>query len=300
MRPINIDTLVTFGIAAEGAYKNALMGAPQGLDAIFAKRTPMSAPVEELPLALDAGSVREWKGDRQAIALEVGKLNLNAKLFEKTIAVARTAIEDGALERALEPMKALGMAVARYPEEQLTTLLANAESANGYDGVPFFSASHPVGTGTVANLTSGAQTPWYLVAAPTRAENALVPPLFIGEYVKPEFQSVTDLNDESIFKTDTFLYGIRARTAFNYGFWQGIHKSKATLDSTGLYTAFQAIAGRVNDKGAHLGLVPTHLVVPRSLQGSAEALIMAMTGASGATNVWYKRLELVVYDYGNF
>ncbi|HEX8795459.1 MAG TPA: Mu-like prophage major head subunit gpT family protein [Polyangiaceae bacterium] len=64
-----------------------------------------------------------------------------------------------ALDYAQNWAKQVGGHAAYWPQQQLfTQLIANGKTANGYDGVPFFSASHPVnvlsGTATYSNLAT--------------------------------------------------------------------------------------------------------------------------------------------------
>lgn len=64
-----------------------------------------------------------------------------------------------ALDYAQNWAKQVGGGAAYWPQEQLfNTLIANGKTANGYDGVPFFSANHPVnvvsGSATYSNLAT--------------------------------------------------------------------------------------------------------------------------------------------------
>jgi phage major head subunit gpT-like protein len=58
-----------------------------------------------------------------------------------------------AMDYALNWGRQAGAAAAYEPQRQMVALLKAGESATGYDGVPFFSASHPVTPGTTGGLT---------------------------------------------------------------------------------------------------------------------------------------------------
>jgi phage major head subunit gpT-like protein len=67
-------------------------------------------------------------------------------------------IKDNAKIDYLSKVKGLNRAARRLPPELIHGLLVNGTTDIGYDGVPFFSASHPVGMKpgtTFSNLTSG-------------------------------------------------------------------------------------------------------------------------------------------------
>ncbi len=78
---------------------------------------------------------------------------------------------ENSLNRGMDPVErwisAQGMYRGYYPQKQVAMQILNGEVTFGYDGVPFFSKSHPVhpnipGLGTYANLFTGApvaQTP---------------------------------------------------------------------------------------------------------------------------------------------
>lgn len=62
----------------------------------------------------------------------------------------------GVLDYARQWANDISMASMYYPQQQLFSLITHGTTATGYDGVPFFSASHPVnpngGTATYSNI----------------------------------------------------------------------------------------------------------------------------------------------------
>lgn len=67
----------------------------------------------------------------------------------------------GAMDYAGKWANDIGFAAAYWPQQMFMNLLLNGESGIGYDGVPFFSASHPLNPvagasqGTYSNLLTG-------------------------------------------------------------------------------------------------------------------------------------------------
>lgn len=66
------------------------------------------------------------------------------------------------------------------------------------------------------------------------------------------------------------------------------------LSATSYAAGRAAMMGRLNEAGAPLGIVPTHLVVPPQLEATAKAILKAQTIEGGGTNIHYQSAELVV------
>ena len=71
-----------------------------------------------------------------------------------------TSTGQGVLDSASQWASDIGNAAAFYPQQALLNLITNGKTATGYDGVPFFSASHPLnpggGGGTYSNIITAA------------------------------------------------------------------------------------------------------------------------------------------------
>jgi len=52
-----------------------------------------------------------------------------------------------------------------------------------------------------------------------------------------------------------------------------------------------------NDEGVPLGITPTHLVVPPTLESNGRSVVEAQFDATGASNVWYNTAKLVVVPW---
>lgn len=241
--------------------------------------------------------LREWVGSRVVKDMAASGYSLTNKLYEGTVGVARTDIEDDNIGIYTPMMQEVGRATATHPDELVFALLAAGHSTLCYDGQNFFDTDHPVypnvdGTGTaatVSNVQSGTDPAWYLLDT-----SRPLKPLIFQERTKPEIEAMTATNDESVFTTDTYRYGVRYRCNAGLGFWQMAYKSKAALTKSNFDAARAAMELFKADGGRPLGISPTLLVVPPELRAAAQDLILAQQSANGATNTNYKAVDLLV------
>jgi phage major head subunit gpT-like protein len=147
---------------------------------------------------------REWLGDRVVQALESHSYTIVNKNFEDTVAIDRNDIEDdtyGVYEPIIEQ---LGWDTKVHPDMLLFAMIkdavANPSNVSGFDGQPFFSATHPVGLmgqagSPASNINSSGSGPyWFLVDA----SRAIRPFIFQlrREYAVTRMSAVTD---EAVF-----------------------------------------------------------------------------------------------------
>lgn len=241
--------------------------------------------------------LREWVGARVVKDMAAAGYTLTNKLYEGTVSIARTDIEDDNIGIYKPMMQEVGRATATHPDELVFALLAAGHSTLCFDGQNFFDTDHPVypnvdGTGTaatVSNVVGGAGPAWYLLDT-----SRPLKPLIFQERTKPEMEAMTATNDEVVFNNDTYRYGVRYRCNAGFGFWQMAFKSSAALDGASFAAARQAMETFKADGGRPLGITPTLLVVPPTLRSAAEELLLAMQKASGASNTNYKAVDLLV------
>jgi phage major head subunit gpT-like protein len=105
--------------------------------------------------------VREWKGGRKVRPLRPQGLTIVNKVWEATIRADSDELRRDKSGQMLVRVSELARRVATHPNKLLTDLMLNGATANGYDGAPFFSASHSEGdSGTQSNsITHDATTP---------------------------------------------------------------------------------------------------------------------------------------------
>ncbi len=288
-----------------------LQGLKTGFKAEYAKGLSMVEPMYQdiattIPSATASNTygwlgqfpqLREWVGDRQIKDMAAHGYQITNKLYESTVGVKRTDIEDDNLGVYAPLMQEMGRAAAIHPDELVFGLLGTAHNADCFDGKKFFATDHQVaanvdGTGTkkaVSNLKSGSAAAWYLLDT-SRA----VKPLIFQERTKPELQALTDPKDESVFTKDQYRYGVRARHNVGLGFWQMAYKSQQPLDATNFGEAYDAMLGMKADGGRPLAIKPTTLVVPVSLRSAATELLTMQFLAGGGSNPNYQIVNLIV------
>ena len=119
-------------------------------------------------------------------------------------------------------------------------------------------------------------------------------PLIFQNRMAPEFQQLTDTNDDTVFKNDEFLYGVRSRCNVGFGLWQLAFGSRAALTPANYKAARAAMMGFRGDGGRPLGVIPNTLVVPPSLESDALKIINSEYGDGGVTNEWKGTARLIV------
>jgi phage major head subunit gpT-like protein len=138
-------------------------------------------------------------------------------------------------------------------------------------------------------MMDGSGTPWHLLDG-SRA----IKPLVWQERIPYRFTALDQENDKNVFWQDECIYGVRARVNAGFGLWQLAHGSKATLDYDGFAAARTAMMTLKGDAGRVLGIEPTRLVVPPSLERKALAIVNAENDAAGASNVYRGTVKLIV------
>ncbi len=257
---------------------------------------------------------REWLGDRVVQALESHSYTIVNKNFEDTVGIDRNDIEDdtyGVYEPIIEQ---LGWDTKVHPDMLLFFMLKDAVTTPsdviGYDGQPFFSASHPVGlmgqpTTATSNVnSSGSGAYWYLLDA----SRAIRPFIF---QLRREYAvtRMSTLSDEAVFNRREFRYGVDGRANTGVGLWQLAYASNTDLSNPANYGAARAAMRAVTtDAGVPFGALSSrngvYLVVPPSLEEVARQLLnsefMAGAGASASvatTNIWRNSADLIVSEY---
>lgn len=243
--------------------------------------------------------LREWLGERVVRNLAAHGHTIKNRKFESTISIPRTKIEDDKYGIFSPIIQEMGRVTAEHPDSLLFSLLAAGFATKCYDGQYFFDADHPVGDDasdfpvtSVSNMQAGGGDAWYLLDL-SRA----IKPLIFQERIPAKFTALTRDEDNNVFWRDDYIYGVRGRSNAGFGLWQMAFASKAGLDVTNYKAARQAMRSLKGDTGRPLGLRPTHLIVPPSLEEEAMQLVNAELGAAGGTNVWHGTAELIITEW---
>ncbi|CDN54752.1 Mu-like prophage major head subunit gpT [Neorhizobium galegae bv. officinalis bv. officinalis str. HAMBI 1141] len=231
----------------------------------------------------DVPKLREWIGDRHIKGLESKGYQIKNRKFESTIGVERDDIEDDKLGLYAPRFQMMGNSAAMHPDEITFELMSAGATSPCYDGQNFFDVDHPVGkpgaVTSVANFAAGSSDLWILAD--------LSKPLKPWIFQKRRDYNFTTKEDgktsDLVFMRDKYFYGVDARVAAGYGFWQMAFGSTDTLDAANLKEAYEAMAKFTDDEGRKLNIRPTHLIVgSTNLFAAREILLAEQIG--GTTN----------------
>ena len=188
--------------------------------------------------------------------------------------------------------------------------VANPGDVVGFDGVPFFSASHPVGlmgqTGTsAANInSSGSGAYWFLIDAAR-----VVHPFIFQQRREYAVTLMSTVTDEAVFNRREFRYGVDGRANTGVGLWQLAYASNTDLSNPANYGAVRAaMRAFKTDAGQPFGALSSrsgvYLLVPPTLEEVARQLLnsefMAGAGASASvstSNIWRNSADLIVSEF---
>lgn len=287
--------LVFRGFSAK--YRDAYVNAPVHGDRI-AMTMPSEGREETYAWFGQFPNLREWIGARVVQNLSASQFTIVNRKFESTVEVSRDHISDDRLGVFGPVFAEMGLMAAQHRDELIFGLLASGFTTNGYDGQFFFDTDHPVvgadgaTVSQVSNFGGGAGTPWFLLDT-SRA----VKPIIWQERESYEFTTLTRPDDAHVFMTDQYVYGVRARVNAGFGLWQMAYASRQTLTAANYAAARAAMMGLRADGGRPLGIRPTVMIVPPSLEEAALGILNTEYGASGASNVWKGTAEVIVAPY---
>lgn len=248
--------------------------------------------------------MQEWVGDRQIKNMQAQGMTIENKLFESTVAVPRTAIEDDQVGLFTPMVKQAAQSAAELPDDLVFSLLKKGKTTLCYDGQNFFDTDHPVyqnvdGTGTSktqSNITTGSASgkPAFYVLDDSQA----IKPLIWQERTTPEIETKFDPSEsDHVFMKDQYLWGVRSRGNAGFGFWQLIHRVEdSELNSETLEKVLTAMRTLKGDGDKQLNIRPTTLLVPPSLEFAARKLLEAEL-INGTTNTLKGVLKVVVNPF---
>jgi len=269
--PQNIE-LIGAGLRSE------FQGVFDGVDPLFeriATIVPSTSSGENYAWLRDMPGIREWIGDRQINRLADTGYRIENKMFEGTIGVKRTDIEDDKLGHYTTMARQLADKAAKDPDKRIFDLIPLGWSSQCFDGQNFFDAEHPVGPDgkeeSVSNMQAGTDAAWYLLdtSAPLR-------PFIYQRRTPVEFTAMNDAaTSEAGFMRDEYIYGTRHRGNAGFGFWQLAFGSKAPLTAANVKAAREAMESFKDHSGEVLGVQPGVLLVDPSNRSKGEELMNA-------------------------
>jgi phage major head subunit gpT-like protein len=284
---INSANLKALQMGFHATFNTAYAGAPSDYDKI-AMTVPSTTSKETYAWLGQTTGFREWVGDRVIQSLGVHDYTIKNKDFENTVKVLRNDIEDDSYGVYTPVIAQLGQDAKNHPDQLVFGQLASGFAQTCYDGQYFFDTDHPVGTQSVSNFGGGSGAAWYLLDV-TR----MVKPIIWQPRKNYNFVSLTNENDPNVFMSKEYVYGVDGRGNCGFGLWQMAYASKQTLDIDSYAAARAAMASFTGDNGKPLGIRPSLLVVPPSLEKAALTILNAET-VSTTTNVFRGTASLLV------
>ncbi|MBJ8744035.1 Mu-like prophage major head subunit gpT family protein [Citrobacter farmeri] len=301
--PASIKALMT---SFRKDFQGGLDGAPSQYQKI-AMTVPSSSKSNTYGWLGNAPQLREWVGARVVKQMAAHGYVIDNKTYEGTVGISRDDFEDDNLGVYSPLFAELGRSAAVQPDELIFALLKDGFNQACYDGQNFFDTDHPVyasadGTGAATSVANVFQqsaewtgAPWYLLDC-----SRVIKPLIFQDRRKVELVTKTRIDDDHVFTDNEFLFGASCRRAVGFGFWQMAFAMNADLTLDNLWTGWTSMRGFKADGGRPMGIKPTHLVVPPSLEKAAVQLLERelIAGQNGTvSNEMAGKLELVVADY---
>jgi phage major head subunit gpT-like protein len=260
----NLDGIYT----SLNAIFNAAFASVEPTHEQISMLVPSNSRVNDYKFMLQFPMLQKWVGDRIFRSLGAANFTITNEDYEASIEVDRNDIEDDQIGIYNPIVGELGRAAAQHPSILLATLIAAGFTTNCYDGQYFFDSDHPQGSGTASNTGGGNGTAWYLIDA-----SRPIRPFIFQRRTSPQLTRMDRPDDENAFIRKKFRYGVDYRGAVGYGLWQLAYGSKDTLNASHLQTAITTMRGLTNDEGVKLGINPTVLMVPTSLEFTAREIL---------------------------
>ncbi len=246
-------------------------------------------------------TMKKWVGKRIRKKMQAQAMTVENDLFESTVEVPRTDIEDDQVGMYSIMMEQAGQSAAELPDDLVFGILPKGKETVAYDGAKFFDARHPYypnvdGTGKAkyqSNLTTGeveSALPFYIVD-----DSNVAKPLIWQERSPAELETKFDPNKSDIvFMEDMYLWGARARGNAGFAFWQLAHMvEKTELTADVIKQVIASMKTLKGDGSKRLKIRPTTIWVPAELEFKAKELLESEK-INGSNNVLYKALEVKV------
>lgn len=244
-------------------------------------------------------AMREWVGDRVLKSMAEHAYTLPNKKFESTVDVDRADLEDDNLGLYGPLVASMAEEAMNHIDRNIYALLSGGFSALCYDGQNFFDTDHPVNgevdgsgsdtaTANILNPGTTSEPAWFLLHT-----KKPVKPLIYQERTPAEFETINDAKQATVFMKDKYLYGVRARRAFGFGFWQMAVSCRDVLNEANFNAAMNMMMEFKADGGDPLNLTPDLLVVPPALRAAANGLILAQLKDGGGSNPNYKAVDVL-------
>lgn len=233
-----------------------------------------------------------WTGERVVKSISAHGYRIEPTKYTKTLGISFDDIKDGKFTNAMLSAAGLGRSAARFPDKQVFGVLK--DNSTCYDGQTLFSATHPVNgidstAGTFSNDIDGTGAAWYLSTVDGHA-------VLYGVREDMEFGQLGETSEHA-FKREEVLFGVRTRAVAAAGLPQFIVRSKKALTATSLQEAIDALNAIPGPEGEPISRDRLVLIVPKSAESAAKALVVGDRNDKGGYNPFYDAADLVATPY---
>jgi phage major head subunit gpT-like protein len=236
--------------------------------------------------------LQRWVGSRVFKNLQQHDYTIKNEKFEATVAIAKDDIEDDSYGVYSPLFKEMGYASKIFPDELGYALMLSGFTQPCFDGLPFWSAAHPVGNTTYSNVRTGSGPAWFLMD--TRRP---LKPFIFQERSMFAIKAQVDPMSDRVFDRDEYAYGIDGRCNVGFGFPAMAVASNDVLTQATFDEAYSAIMGRVSDEGHKLGFKPSLLVVGSKNRSAALETVVVARQAGGADNPNHNAVEVLLSPF---
>jgi len=195
---INSSNLDALFINFSFNFREAYMSEPQPLLDAIGSRIPSNTRDQRYPFVQSLSlAMREWVGERRFNNVVLDGFTVTNKKWESSLDIQRTDVEDdqyGAYTGQLIPDLAYNAKL--LPDREIASVIST--NAVGFDGVAFFSASHPVDPSNLAAtnpLTSSAVQSNALTTGALTAPNLAAAQAAMMSFVGPSGQPMGCMGD---------------------------------------------------------------------------------------------------------
>lgn len=244
-------------------------------------RVPSMTAEEEYGWLGQFPGLKEWLGEREVRGIAEHGYVIRNRRHQATVAVDADKIRDDQYGVYAPMFTEMGRAAKALPGELAYGLLKKGDETKCYDGQYFFDTDHPGPDGNLSNWGGGNGSLWILADL-----SRSMKPLILQEREPYDLDARFDAHDEEVWRRNQFEWGVTGRCNVGFGLWQLAYGSQQELNAANYKTARQKMLDMPGDQGRPMGVMPTHLIVPPTLEEKARKLLVAQLAAGGETNVW--------------
>ena len=295
---VTFPGLTSINDAVSTAY-NVQIDAVDSVIGRISSTTPSTGRAEVYPRLDLIGGLREWIGDRVIQQLGLHTFSITNRLFEETISVLRTDVEDDQYGFLGQAAQQLGQNAGELPDLLGNQLLVNGFQTPCYDGQNFFDPAHPTfdkfgNAVTVANYFPGqaGNPPWFLFDT-----RKVIKPM-IHQTRRPfVITPLFSMTDANVFYNKEFVWGVDGRMNMGFGIWNLAAMSTLPLTSANYGLVRTAMMASHKPNGAPLNVKPTLGFFPSSLIATARKLIKGEYDLDStsviSSNPWRDDIEII-------